>query len=89
MGDIDLEIRWPVRCYNGCYDSATQRVFDRQDDVLKFIQSKVPDAHCTYFPAEGYHMVHVWGWPISGAMPTRGSALADAVTQLRLDIQEQ
>lgn len=81
---MDLEITWPVRCYDGCYDSRTQAMFDKQDAAMKLIQSKVPDAHCTYFPAEGYHMVHVWGWPISGECRTRGRAITDAMRELRM-----
>lgn len=81
---LDLEVHGPVRCYNGAYDSRTQATFDRQDAVLARIQAVCPDASCTYFPAEGYHMVHVDGWPITDAEPTRGSALVAALKALRL-----
>lgn len=77
-----LEIRGPVKCYNGCYDSATQRVIDEQNRVMALIKAKEPDAHHTYFPAEGYHRVHKWGWPISGERSTKGAAIAEAYEKL-------
>lgn len=81
---LDLEIHGPVRCYNGCYDSRTQATIDRQNAALARIQAACPDARCTYYPAEGYYMVHVNGWPISDEEPTRGAAITSALKALRL-----
>lgn len=78
-----------IRCYNGCYDSATQRVLDRQAAALAEIQKYEPGAHVTYFgvgPCDTdeneVFMVHVYGRPLSGYHKTRGDALIDALTRL-------
>lgn len=81
---LDLEIRGPVRCYNGCYDSRTQATIDRQNAALARIQAVHPDARCTYYPVEGFYVVHVRGRPISGEEPTRGAAITSALKALRL-----
>lgn len=77
-----LEIVGPVSCYNGCYDSKTQRALDAQEEVLKAIKTKEPEAHITYFPLEQQFQVHAWGRPLSGFFSTRAAAISDAYTKL-------
>lgn len=77
-----LEFTHPVSCYNGCYDSKTQRVLDEQERVLRLIQRLEPEAHTTYFPMEGKTMVHVWGRDISGLCSSRGSAILSAYNRI-------
>lgn len=78
MSDLELEFTQPVRCYDGAFDSASQRVLDNQDALLAKIREREPEAHVTYFPAEGRHQVHVWGRPLSNMRSSRGSALLEA-----------
>ena len=61
------------RCYNGAWDSAALALFAEQDRLMDLIRVHEPNAHCTYFPAEGEHQVHVWGRALG---PQRGSKLA-------------
>lgn len=71
-----------IKCYNSCYDSATQRVLDEQEKILGAIKRIEPDAHVTYFPVEGQHVVHVYGRELSGYHSTRGAAIADAYNRM-------
>jgi len=83
MKELDnLEFTQTVRCYWGAFDSASQRVLDNQDAVLKEILKKEPEAHVTYFPVEEQYVVHVWARELSGYHQTRGAALADAYRKL-------
>lgn len=82
MRTEDLTLPNFIRCYDGVYDSATQRVLDRQEEALRQIQEREPGAHVTYFPVEERYVVHVWGRNISGYHTTRGGALADAYGRL-------
>ncbi len=77
-----LEFQHPVSCYNGCYDSKSQRVIDEQARVLKLIKMKEPDAIVTYFPMEGQFVVHVYSRELSGYHSSRGAALADAYNRM-------
>jgi hypothetical protein len=78
----NLEFTQPIRCYDGAFDSASQRVLDAQAEALKRIREVEPDAICTYFPSESQYVVHAWGRTISAYCSTRGSALADALEKL-------
>lgn len=78
----DLELPRNIRCYNGCYDSTTQRQLDRQSEVLDLIKRKEPEAHVTYYPVEEEYLVHVWGRPLSGYHKTSAGALTDAYWRL-------
>lgn len=80
-----LEVVGPVSCYNGCYDSKTQRALNAQEEVLKAIKTKEPEAHITYFPLEQQFQVHAWGRPLSGFFSTRAAAISDAYTKLFLE----
>lgn len=80
----NLEFTAPVRCYNGAFDSASQRVLDAQDAALALIRTVEPEAHVTYFPVEQQYVVHVWGRELSAYAPTRGAALTDALRRLGL-----
>lgn len=90
MNALDnLEFTQGVRCYNGAYDSASQRVLDAREEVLRAIRQIEPDAHCTYYAVgpcdagEGeVYMVHVWGRPLSGYHKTKGAALTEAYRKL-------
>lgn len=78
----ELEFTSPIKCYNGAFDSKTQRVMEAQDRTLKLIRSKEPGAWVTYFPLEEQYIVHVYGRELSCYTSTRGSALADAYNRL-------
>jgi hypothetical protein len=77
-----LEFTKPVSCYNGCYDSETQRVMDEQERVLKLIQQQEPFAHVTYFPMEEMYMVHCFGRQLGAPCSTRGSAILNAYRRI-------
>jgi hypothetical protein len=70
------------RCYDGCWDSESQREFDTQDSVLAKIRQIEPDAHCTRFPSESVFQVHVWGKPLSAFRASRLAALEEALTSI-------
>ena len=80
---MSLEFTQPIRCYDGAYDSATQRVIDAQTAALKEIRRHEPEAHVTFHPADDRWVVHVWGRTISDYTPSKGSALADALRRLQ------
>lgn len=80
---MNLEFTQPIKCYNGAYDSATQRVMDAQARALKAIQKHEPDAHVTHFPGDGTWVVHVWGREISSYHQTKGAALHDALRRFQ------
>lgn len=79
---MQLEFTAPIRCYDGAYDSASQRVLDAQEEALCRIRLKEPEAWVTYHPAEGTFVVHVCGRPLSDYCDTKGSALADALRRI-------
>lgn len=79
---INLELPNSIKCYDGAFDSETQRVLDAQTKAMKKIQDIEPEAICTYFPVEGEYVVHTWGRHISGYCKTRGSAISDALINL-------
>lgn len=78
----DLEVTGPVQCYNGCFDSATQQVLDRQEEAMAWVRKHEPDAHVTYFATEEQYLVHVYGRPLSAYAKTRGAAIHDACQRL-------
>lgn len=73
-----LEFTQGVRCYNGAYDSASQRVLDNREAVLKAIREVEPEAHCAFHHGSEEFVVHVWGRPLSGYHKTKGAALTEA-----------
>lgn len=80
-----LEFTQGVRCFNGAYDSASQRVLDNREAVLKAIREVEPEAHCSYYavapcdsPDHEVYMVHVWGRPLSGYHKSKAAALTEA-----------
>lgn len=82
---MELEFTRPVRCYNGAFDSASQRVLDNRKAVLNAIRKVEPDAHASYFAVgpvdtdeSEVYMVHVWGRPLSGYHKSMGAALIEA-----------
>lgn len=79
---VDLEFTAPIHCYDGAYDSRSQRVIDAQVEALRLIQLREPEAHVTFFPVEGEWVVHSWGRELSAYHETKGSALADALRRL-------
>ena len=82
---MNLEFTQPVRCYDGAFDSASQKVIDAQNAALVKIRTVEPEAHVTYHPEGGDVVVHVWGRLLSGYHKSRGSALSDALRRLGLD----
>jgi len=85
MNEVTLDkmtLRGGVKCYGGCFDSASSRVFKELDRVLKLIKIREPEAHVTYFPVEEYYTVHVWGRSISGEFTNLSGALYDAYCRL-------
>lgn len=79
---MDLEFTRSIRCYNGAFDSETQRVLDNQKRALDMIRTKEPEAHVTHFPMEGGWCVHVWGRELSSFCNTKGAALYSAMFRL-------
>ena len=81
---MDLELPASIKCYDGAFDSETQRILDNQEKAMALIRAKEPDAHCTYFFIEQEYVVHVYGRAISAYTKSRGSALADAMNRLKI-----
>lgn len=78
LDDLQLDFTKTVRCYNGAFDSASQRVLNDRDTLLKEIQKAVPEARVTYHPGDEEYVVHVWGRPLSGYHKTYAAALLEA-----------
>lgn len=78
-----LEFTQPIRCYNGAFDTASQRILDAQDGALTAIRRTEPKAHVTFFPMEEEWVVHVYGRQLSSYHKSKGSALADALERLK------
>jgi len=55
----DLCIDWPVKCYNGAYDSDTSRVFLNRSIALADIRDVYPKARLVHFPMEDEYVVSV------------------------------
>jgi hypothetical protein len=68
-----------MRCYDGAWDSEATALFARQDELLRRVKVKEPDAHCTYFPSEGQFQVHAWGRPLSKMHGSKIAALEEAL----------
>ena len=71
------------RCYNGCFDSETQRQIDKENAMLKSLKEVEPDAHCTYFPHEGKFQIHIWGKQLSEFHSSRMAALEEALKKVK------
>lgn len=78
-----LEFTAVVRCYNGAFDGASQRVLDARAEVMAAIREVEPKAHVTYFPVEGTWQVHVWGRALSAHSASMGVALLDALGRVK------
>ena len=70
------------RCYDGCFDSDTQKEVDMADKLLNKIRKFVPDVHITFFPVEQQWVVHIWGKEISSYHYSKNAALIEAWTNL-------
>ena len=73
-----------AKCYNGAWDSATQRRFAEEDRLMREIRKVEPDAHVTQFrsvPGEGYQ---VWAWhrEVGPLRDTRRGALQAALDKI-------
>jgi hypothetical protein len=68
-----------MRLYNGCPDSKLKTFWDFEDAAVKRMRRLIPDARCTYFPAEGKWRVHVWGRTIGGFHDSKTTAIANAI----------
>lgn len=79
---MELDFTQPIRCYDGAFDSASQRVIDAQKLALEKIRQHYPKAIVTYHPAEEFFVVHEWGLALSAECSTRGSALRNAMERL-------
>jgi hypothetical protein len=77
-----------ARCYNGCWDSETQRQIDAEEAQMALLRTFEPQAHCTYFPIEGRYQIHVFGKPLSEFHGTRATAIAEALKRFQ-DIGNQ
>jgi hypothetical protein len=83
---MQLEFSGTIKCYNGAFDSASQRVINNRAKVLEAIRKVEPEAHITFHYGSEIWIVHVWGKSISGEHKYYGNALLDACDKLGVDL---
>lgn len=74
----ELEFSQGIRCYNGAYDSESQRIINNRNTVMAEIKELIPEAHLVYFPGEEKHQVWVKNRPLTEEFSSAGAALAAA-----------
>ncbi len=82
-----------MRCYNGCPDSKLKAKLDKEDKLTIKLKKIYPEAHCTYFPVEGYfqvwiNFIPVGGWENEKKFSSRISALEWAIYYLNIEISK-
>lgn len=79
----DLDFTQQIRCYNGAFDSTSQRVIDAQEKAMLKIRTVEPEAHVTYTHGiDGGYTIHVWGRELSAYHSTYGGALREVLDKL-------
>jgi hypothetical protein len=63
------------RVYNGCPDDELKEQIKKEHALMNEIRAFEPEACLTYFPMEGYCVVHVWGRELG-----RGASKIEALT---------
>jgi hypothetical protein len=89
---MNLDFTHPVKCYDGAYDSKSQRVLDARREAMRLIREREPEAHATFHNSSHYGpggtVIHVWGREISGYHSTYADALRDAMARLDIEYEQ-
>jgi len=78
-----------MRIYNGCPEPKLQALINTEHALMRKIREIEPEAHCTYFPLECTHHIHVWGRSLSGHMSSRLGAIYSAIDRLDITINSE